>query len=929
MLVSLFGIRYVPGLPYVDTRYIISYAFVIVVPMAVFLVVRYLRERQLRKMFLTEIQLEVALEQQREMSAWHEMLLVPWVPLPVEEQLRLLRTASDHLWGLQENTFVGVVQLANFGPWVMQAGACEAARALSTVVATMDKYYEILSPLAVSVLKCHLDGDRYALVAPRSDDAGLLSLILLAGSYEFSGYHLEHINGCPELHIAVTCGVLGVAGMSVSGTLIPVGQPMELIQRMLSQQSPHRHRNHLACSLRMTANVLEQSPALKSRLSLKLEPLESLPHLADEAMVRRVINRAAVNIGDLAGPHGQTVTSLLESDLLGGEICTTDPLFTIFLVPLDTPHGENDWIVTPLTHIIPSLQVVAEENTTAFHQSSSTANTLGDSELTNSEDIAQRVSSAASMPHGLHKADVNNPAHRHSQRSARDRHEPRDSRHLVVSNFSTARKSFLLLSFVDADVERRFREHSRDFMSWPELMASSVGAAATALILIIICVMYGNTAVVTVSPLPFAIAALVIGVALVGCAAAHQHQFVVGRRPLQHVLLVLHEFFFVCFYAMIVGADYSAEPQTSAAGDTQLVWLLILFSLNVVRPRVHGVAPHLLIDVIGCVLFVVQALLYPYPSTLMRWLNVLGDVVTGLGSVIVNTSFDFESRQRFFVEVSLEQLHSNLIILNEEINKLLASTRANNPAAIFLSRSEARRAHQRARRRRLMNPFSPLCIDNIDPSTSTTRASRVMDRGVLLLEFVPLSSQDDLAGPKVLQTTSALRAGVVASKAFLASVAGLLESQFKRKLRIVKATPTTLLVLTDVCVLGRSAASEAGSDLALLELGLDVVRVVCPRHGLVGRAVADSGPMIGVLLGTSSISFEFTGPVIERSRGLLRAAPWGACFATRRLLRYCGVDSDAAMPLVTPCGLRGRTTGQWESWRVRGQPKVSVAPLIL
>ncbi|CUI14334.1 Hypothetical protein, putative, partial [Bodo saltans] len=92
--------------------------------------------------------------------------------------------------------------------------------------------------------------------------------------------------------------------------------------------------------------------------------------------------------------------------------------------------------------------------------------------------------------------------------------------------------------------------------------------------------------------------------------------------------------------------------------------------------------------------------------------------------------------------------------------------------------------------------------------------------------------------------------------------------------------------------------------------------------------VADSGPLIGVLLGTSSISFEFTGPVIERSRGLLRAAPWGACFATRRLLRYCGVDSDAAMTLVTPSGLRGCTTGQWESWRVRGQPKVSVAALI-
>jgi hypothetical protein len=80
-----------------------------------------------------------------------------------------------------------------------------------------------------------------------------------------------------------------------------------------------------------------------------------------------------------------------------------------------------------------------------------------------------------------------------------------------------------------------------------------------------------------------------------------------------------------------------------------------------------------------------------------------------------------------------------------------------------------------------------------------------------------------------------------------------------------------------------------------------------------------------VLLGSSSISFEFTGPVVERVRGLLRAAPWGACFVTRRLLRYSGVDSDSRLELGSPSGLRGCTTGRWETWRVRGQPKVAVA----
>ncbi|CUI14335.1 Hypothetical protein, putative, partial [Bodo saltans] len=103
-----------------------------------------------------------------------------------------------------------------------------------------------------------------------------------------------------------------------------------------------------------------------------------------------------------------------------------------------------------------------------------------------------------------------------------------------------------------------------------------------------------------------------------------------------------------------------------------------------------------------------------------------------------------------------------------------------------------------------------------------------------------------------------LRASVAKAKHFIASVDHLLEAEYRRALRIV---PTSLLILSDVSVVGRSAApkNRNASDLPLLELGLDVERTLCPQDGLVGRSVVDSGPL--VLLGSSSISFEFTGPV--------------------------------------------------------------------
>lgn len=320
-------------------------------------------------------------------------------------------------------------------------------------------------------------------------------------------------------------------------------------------------------------------------------------------------------------------------------------------------------------------------------------------------------------------------------------------------------------------------------------------------------------------------------------------------------------------------------------------------------------------------MFTLQTILYPHKTKLMRYINIVCDVAVALGPLYVHALLDGEQRQRFIIEVSLEELHKNLVILNSEINTLLVTTRVNNPAAIFAGRAQARQSNRKLRQKD--DDASPLRDENVDPSTSTTTASRIMDTGVLLIEFAA-------AVDSPLVTAEHLKASVAKAKHFIASVDHLLEAEYRRALRIVKATPTSLLILSDVSVVGRSAApkNRNASDLPLLELGLDVVRTLCPQHGLVGRSVVDSGPLVGVLLGSSSISFEFTGPVVERVRALLHVAPWGACFVTRRLLRYCGVDSDSTICVTTSSGLTGRTSGSWEPWRVKGLPKVSVATVV-
>ncbi|CUE77177.1 Hypothetical protein, putative [Bodo saltans] len=232
---------------------------------------------------------------------------------------------------------------------------------------------------------------------------------------------------------------------------------------------------------------------------------------------------------------------------------------------------------------------------------------------------------------------------------------------------------------------------------------------------------------------------------------------------------------------------------------------------------------------------------------------------------------------------------------------------------------------------------SPLCVANVDPSTSTTAASRIMDSGVLVVEF-QMPTTFFAGGVSSTASPDQLKAFVGQVKRFHYAVDFLLEHDFKKTLRIVKATPSMIWVVSNAVVLGNSnsSSSSASSDVSLIEAGLDILRHLCPQHGLIGRALIDSGPFVGILLGTSSMSFEFTGPVMERARALLEAAAWGGLFVTHRLIRYCGGTADlrmsaatATMEVKTPRGLIGKISGNFEPWRVARAPKILVAAVVV
>ncbi|CUG81865.1 membrane-associated protein, putative [Bodo saltans] len=214
VVVVFFGIRFLPQLTLSATQpeLVMTSAFVFGIPIVISAVVRYVRELELRQLLLKELQREAT------------------VPLPAEEQVKLLRNAhhGSHLWGLGKQTIVGMIHFRKFSSWVAKSGASEACRALCKLVDSADKFYELISPLSDSLLKCHIDGDHYLLVCPDRSDGGFLLIVALLSCQEVSAAERENDSefGPLETCVAVTSGILGVAGIAASGTLAPAGPAM-------------------------------------------------------------------------------------------------------------------------------------------------------------------------------------------------------------------------------------------------------------------------------------------------------------------------------------------------------------------------------------------------------------------------------------------------------------------------------------------------------------------------------------------------------------------------------------------------------------------------------------------------------------------------------------------------------------------------------
>ena len=116
---------------------------------------------------------------------------------------------------------------------------------------------------------------------------------------------------------------------------------------------------------------------------------------------------------------------------------------------------------------------------------------------------------------------------------------------------------------------------------------------------------------------------------------------------------------------------------------------------------------------------------------------------------------------------------------------------------------------------------------------------------------------------------------------------------FLNQLLLVKATSDTVFIAMDSQITDETSQE----DVRLL------LEFVCRAHselqgveGLQHRVVVSSGPVVGCVLGSRSVSFEYYGAAVCVASRLLEEVPWGSVAATSALLRSAVGCLDGCCP---------------------------------
>lgn len=431
-------------------------------------------------------------------------------------------------------------------------------------------------------------------------------------------------------------------------------------------------------------------------------------------------------------------------------------------------------------------------------------------------------------------------------------------------------------TFLTADIEDEYQLWSRGPLQLNLLLVSFAGCTAASIILVCICALYGVTNVDRQfdSPMTWAVVSCVCGSIGLGWSflrwcqlrsrLEHQPSTIIGASTVgspaeRAILSLLYHALAVCYCATIF-----VSPQgSSALGNGQLLWYYALFGVSMSRPQWYGPLTMWFLDVLVALAFLTIWSLFPYRTADIRTTHVFLISAGAVYSVCVRYVMENAKRSAFVTELNVWILQEKL---NDEYDAMQAALKHIAPRFVGDEIVQALRQHH------ICHPdaYGVMCV--VLPQLAIC--------AVLELQAVPISGAAAAAAGCDWATLKRLGLAINSILAYVRDIGGDCISP-------LRVDGTRIVLCAGVAKKDRREHEEslfrverthAERAHQFVRCCHDLVFRVIPRftqdRAVHVRCFLTSGPLLGGVIGTGRISFNFFGPRIATALHAFPETPW-------------------------------------------------------
>jgi hypothetical protein len=424
---------------------------------------------------------------------------------------------------------------------------------------------------------------------------------------------------------------------------------------------------------------------------------------------------------------------------------------------------------------------------------------------------------------------------------------------------------FPTFSFTVPDIENEYQLWSRGPIQFHMLLVSFAGCAAACAVLIGICAMYRVTEMdaFDANPMPWAILSWIAATCgLVWSCRLYltQRRTTTTTAPVGTRLERLVLTFLFYAQAALYTAAVMVSPQgSSALGNGQLLWIYALFGISMSRPQWYGPLTMWTLDALTAAAFLVLWALYPYRTSDIKTTHLFLIGAAVIYPLAVRYVMETAKRSAFVTELRVWVLQEKL---NTEYDLMQVALQHIAPNFIGDEIVQALRQHH------ICHPdaYGVMCV--VLPQVAICA----------VLELRVVEGTGSISGGTTMASMKRLGLAITSILRYVEGVGGDCISPLRVDgTRIVLCGGVAKrdrreheegLYLTD-----RTIAERAHQ---FLRCCYDIVYTIKqpPEHRVQIRCFLTCGWLLGGVIGTGRISFNFFGPKISIALHAFPEMPW-------------------------------------------------------